>query len=257
MDEAQVTQTGDQANQQQSQSLGWRSALPDEWKEHEFVKDCAKPGDFVTKAHKIKTELDGLSEFKTQKDALEARLAKAIFKPGENARPEEIAAYRKSIGVPEKAEEYAFPEGDGVKHDPAMIAWAQKTFHEAGLSKEQATAIGSKWDGFIKGMVEAEEKMAEEAKVKNQEEFRKQFKTEDEYKAGTELSKRFWKKVTNTDFEKAFEEAEGWQVPLFMNFIFQTAKLTGEDTSPRGTPPEGQEVKIGMNYRSMDAFKGG
>mgnify|MGYP001588601234 FL=1 len=109
MPEGQVTQTGDQVSQTQSdtQSLGWRAALPDEFKDHEFVKTFQKPGDFVKSALEIKTEADGLK----------ARLANAVIKPGENASPAEITAYRLALGVPEKSTDYEFPKGEGLRDE--------------------------------------------------------------------------------------------------------------------------------------------
>lgn len=252
MADEQVIQQGDQASQQQQQQqspLGWRSALPDEFKEHDFVKSFQRPGDFVKSALEIKTE----------RDALKTKVEKAIFKPDEKAKPEEVSAYRKSMGIPEKAEEYEFPKDSGIEHDQVMETWAKSVFHEAGLSKSQASLIGQKWDGFIKGMVEAEEKAAEEIKTVNEKKFRDQFKNDDEHKAGMELARRFWKKITNTEFDEIYKDAEAWQVPMFMNFVFATAKAVGEDWSPKGGTARTGEQKVGIKYDKTDfsQFKGG
>ncbi len=249
-DEGQVTQTGDQvvADQQvQSQSLGWRAALPDEFKEHEFVKTFQKPGDFVKSALEIKTE----------RDSLKTKLNNTIPKLTDKSTPEEISAYRKSMGVPDKPEGYEFPKIGDVENSPEMVAWAQKTFHLAGLTKEQGSHIQKEWTSFVTGMVEAENKMAEEEKVENEKKFRAEFKTEEEYKTGYELTKRFWNKVMGTNFDEAYKEAEGWQVPVFMRALFVIAKKTGEDFSPPGGQSTGGQVKPGMIYDKTPAMRGG
>lgn len=245
MPEGQVNQTGDQGDQDfnNSDSLGWRAALPDEFKEHEYVKTFQKPGDFVKASLGIKTDYD----------ALKSKMDRAIFKPGDKATPEEISAYRKSMGVPEKPEEYEFPEGENLKNEPEMIDWFRGVALKSGLSKEQAKGISLEWNAFVQGMVAEEERLSQEAKKEAEQNFRKQFKTEDEYKSGRELAKRFWNRITNTDFDKVYEEAEAWQTPLFMSFIFNVAKAVGEDFTPQGShgrpvDPNSQEALIKAMY---------
>lgn len=242
MAEDQVIQPGgdqDQViqDQDQTKSLGWRAALPDEYKEHEFVKDAQKPGDFVKKA----------IETKTERDALKTKMEGAIFKPTDKSTPEEREAYRKAIGVPDKPEGYEFPQPEGQENDPTMVKWAQGVFHKYDLPKEAARGIGAEWNAFVTGMVEAEEKLAKDEMEANEKKFHEQFKSEDEYRAGYELSKRFWNKVTGTNFDEVYKEPEAWQVPVFMNFIFNVAKMTGEDTSPIGRS-SGEAKKEGMTY---------
>ncbi len=186
---------------------------------------------------------------------LQGDLKDRIKIPGEKATSEEVSAYRKVMGIPEKPTEYEFPKGDGIEHDEKMVSWAQGVFHEANLSKSQAVLIGQRWDGFIKGMVEAEDKMAEDTKVANEKKFREQFKSDEEHKAGMELSRRFWKKVTNTDFDEVYKESEAWQIPLFMNYVFNTAKLVGEDWTPKGGTGSTGEVKVGIVYDKTDFSK--
>ena len=241
------TQTG--AVTGQTQAPAWLAQLPADLKGNETFTKYQTIGD-LGKVHldllgKV-NELDG----KTAKMAeLEGKLANTIPKLPENPTKEQVEAFHQAIGRPGKPEEYEFPKDDGTEHSPEMISWAQKTFFEAGLSKQQGTILGKQWNGFIKGMVEAEEQESEKQKVENEKAFRAEFKTEDEYKAGYELTKRFWNKITKTNFDEAYKEADAWQVPMFMRFIFLVAKATGEDTSPQATQPQGGgEVIPGMIY---------
>jgi len=249
-DEGQVTQGGDQvvADQQaQSQSLGWRAALPDEFKEHEFVKTFQKPGDFVKSALEIKTD----------RDSIKTRLDNSIPKLNDKSTPEEVSTYHKAIGVPDKPEGYEFPQIEGKENSPEMVKWAQGIFHKYHVPKDAAKGIGQEWNSFVSGMVEAENKMAEEEKVENEKKFRAEFKTEEEYKAGRELTKRFWNKLMGTDFDEAYKEAEAWQVPVFMRALFVIAKKTGEDWSPSSAGGGGGEVKPAMIYDKTPSMKGG
>lgn len=233
----------------------WIAQLPDTLKGNEAFTTYKTIGD-LGKSHlelmgKVK-ELDGLS---AQNMELQEKMAGYIPKLSEKPTTEELTAYRKAMGVPDKPTEYEFVKGDGIEHDPKMIEWAQSVFHEAGLNKSQASLLGQKWDTFISEMAKAEEKMDEDTKTENEKKFREQFKTEEEYKAGKELAKRLWNKVTNTDFDAVYQEAETWQVPLFMNFIFNIAKVIGEDLSPEGKGSGTGEVRPQMNYSQSDMEK--
>ena len=80
-------------------------------------------------------------------DSMAAARAKTdgmIKVPGADAKAEEIAAYRKAIGVPEKPDEYGHALPEGVKDDQLnkeqLSAWKVR-LHAQGLSKPQAEAI--------------------------------------------------------------------------------------------------------------------
>lgn len=230
-----------QNNQTNSDSLGWRAALPDEYKNHDFVKTFTKPGDFVKSALEIKTERDGL---KTKMDG-------AIFKPGEGAKQEEISAFYKSLGVPEKSADYEFPKGEGVEHDENMISWARDTFHKANLTKDQAGVISQAWDGFIQGMANAKD----ESNKKAVEESTKQLKAEwgADYDKNLEFTKRGWKKFTDTEFDKFCEETGTGNHPLLIKFIHKIGKAMGEDFSPAGSQQRSWATKEGLIYNKSPA----
>lgn len=226
----------------------WRDQLPQDLRGNEvFTSFKGTLGDFA------KGHLDTLGRVKD----FEGKVANSIPKLSDKSTPEEISAYRKATGVPDKPEEYEFPQTEGTENSPEMIAWGQKTFHELGLPKDVAQKLGGKWNAFVAGMVEAESKMAEEEKVENEKKFRAEFKTEEEYKAGYKLTKRFWNKVMGTDFDEAYKEAEAWQVPVFMRALFIIAKKTGEDFSPPGGQSTGGEVKPEMIYDKTPSMRGG
>ena len=84
---------------------------------------------------------------KMLKDSMAAARAKTeglIKVPGADAKPEEIAAYRKAIGVPEKPDEYGHALPEGIKEEQLnkeqLAAWKGK-LHAAGIPKAQAETI--------------------------------------------------------------------------------------------------------------------
>src|SRR5687767_6715160 len=98
----------------------WRSDLPDDLKE--------TANRFTSKADAVRAIID------MRKRESQVRV------PGKDATPDQIAAYHKAIGVPEKPELYEFPdlpEGleltDQVKESRAE--WG-KRFHSLGINKE-------------------------------------------------------------------------------------------------------------------------
>lgn len=64
---------------------------------------------------------------------------KGVILPTPDAKPEEIAEFRKALGVPEKPEEYDWkaPEGGALTLDDAAMADIKKAFHGANMTKEQ------------------------------------------------------------------------------------------------------------------------
>ncbi|MDD2657200.1 MAG: hypothetical protein PHD04_00880 [Candidatus Pacebacteria bacterium] len=240
MEGDQVNPSGDQGNQNQnqdqSQSLGWRSALPDEYKEHEFVKSFTKPGDFVKSALEIKTE----------HDALKTKLDSAIFKPDDKATPEQREAFYRSLGKPEKPTEYEFPKVEGAEHDPAMVEWAQKTFHAANLNKEQAQAIATAWDGFLAGIVKADTEAREKSKAEAEATIKAELGAE--YNAATELCTRLLTKEAKPEELAHLKESGLGNDPIIIRLIYRLAKKTDEDVGIQGSGSKGEKPKAGFNY---------
>jgi hypothetical protein len=244
--EDQVTPQGDQGNAtDQNQSLGWRSALPDDQKEHEFVKTFTKPGDFVKSALEIKAD----------RDALKGKLDGAIFKPDDKATPEQREAYLTALGRPEKATEYAFPKTEGIERDPKFVEWAQNTFHKIGLPKEMGEQVAAQFDAFTLEVVKANQAAVEKAKT----EAETKLKTElgAEYPVAVELTKRFLTKYAKPEDMAFLDESGMGNHPALIRMIVDFAKKTGEDVGVPGAGYRGDAPKVGMNYTGMDQFKGG
>jgi hypothetical protein len=251
--EGQVNLEGNQGGQDELDggSLGWRAALPDEFKNHDLVKNYTKPGDFVKDAVGFKTELDSA---KTQ-------LESAIFKPGDNATDEEKNAFYKALGVPEKPADYEFDKTEGLDNDPKMIDWARGVFKQANLTKEQGKLISTAWNGFVKGIQEqtAEAEKAETQKVETaRQEAETKLKTEwgAEFDKNIEFTKRGFKKFSDEEFDAFVDRTGIGNDPLFIKMIFKMGKAMGEDWSPRGSDSLNKPKSSGFQYNMPD-FSGG
>lgn len=117
----------------------WRTGL--EGEHLEFAKRLASPHDAV-------------------KVALDLRKANSsmIRVPGEGASAEDIAKYRKTLGVPEKATDYKFDLGrEPNETDKPVIEAVSKVFHENGVPAPAATAVSKAITELAKAnIVEAE-----------------------------------------------------------------------------------------------------
>lgn len=236
MDNDQETPPGDQGNQELNQSLGWRAALSDQWKEHEFVKDIKKPTDFVEKAWNIKTE----------HDALKTKLEGAVFKPDDKATPEQVEQFHRTLGKPEKATDYEFPKGEGIEHDPRVIEWAQKTFLAANLSKGQAKIIGPAWDQFVTEMAKADNTAKEKARTDAENVIKAELGKD--YSVAVELTKRLLEKHGKPEEVAFLNESGLGNHPVLVRMIFDMAKKTGEDTGIVGARSHGTTPQKGFTY---------
>jgi hypothetical protein len=224
----------------------WREQLPADLKGNETFTSYKTLGDFG-KAHietvgKVK-ELEG--KVATIAD-LEGKLSGAIVKPGENATPEQIDAYHKSIGKPEKPTDYNFPVLEGMERDPKFTEWAQNTFHQIGIPKEMGEKVAAAYDAFGAALVKAQN----EAHQKENQEAEAKVKAElgDQYPVALELCKRMLADHATPE-EKAFlEKSDIGNNPILARILFKFAKKTGEDVGLQGGNSNRADLKPGIVY---------
>ncbi len=134
----QVNQDGDQ-----DQNLGWRAALPDEWKNHDFVKTYQKPGDFVKSAFEIAQDRDGLK----------AKRTNSIPNLTDQSTDAEKADYYVAIGRPDKPDDYNIIKPadlpDGIPYDPAFETAFKQFAHANNFSKQQAEEAYKWYYGLV------------------------------------------------------------------------------------------------------------
>lgn len=69
--------------------------------------------------------------------------------PQDNAKPEEIAAFNKAFGVPEKPEAYELVVPEKGAMPKEMLEGIKKVFHGAELSAKQAKKVSEGWNGLV------------------------------------------------------------------------------------------------------------
>lgn len=98
----------------------------------------------------------GNKELRRERDQLKS---KAVVPPGKDASEEEVAAFRKAIGVPDSPDKYEFPElpdeemTDEVK--ASREAWA-KVMHEHNVPADAAKALAERMQQSLQEKQEAQ-----------------------------------------------------------------------------------------------------
>jgi len=218
-----------------SQVTGIRAQFSDPLKNHEAFTGFQKADDLAN------AYLEVMGKAKDY----EGKLANSIPKLSDKATPEEITAFHKSLGVPDKATEYEFPKGDGIEHDPKMVEWAKNTFHEAKLNKEQASVMSKKWDAFMQELGVAQNAAVEEELSDADGKLKEEWKAE--YDVNIELSKRAFKHFANADL------GEFKAHPVLIKAFYAIGKAMGEDFSPKGTQTGGTKLPSGFVYDKSPA----
>jgi hypothetical protein len=75
--------------------------------------------------------------------------------PGADAKPEQVAEWRRMLGVPDKADDYKFDIPEGLKVDDAALAEVRGELHKAGLDPEQYASVMGLWANRTKAEMDA------------------------------------------------------------------------------------------------------
>ncbi len=242
MPEDQVTPPG---NQDQDQSLGWRAALPQEFKEHEFVKTFTKPGDFVKSALEIKAEHDNLK----------TKLEGAIFKPGENATDAEKADYYKALGRPEKPEGYEVKIPEGLPLDPGVVAWFQNTAFKRGLPKDVGEGLANDYFEKTKSDLLA----INDGRERQFQESNKSLKGEwkDQYQANLDLANTTARRIGGDEFMDYLKNSGVGLNVLMVKAFHKIGTMFSEAAFEKGGTPPKEPLKtpggeLRLTFPSMD-----
>lgn len=83
------------------------------------------------------------------------KAGRTIVVPDDKATPEQVAAFRAKLGVPEKADGYKLPIPEGG--DDAFAKTASAWFHEAGIPAKSAETLAAKWNDYATAVAQQQE----------------------------------------------------------------------------------------------------
>lgn len=87
------------------------------------------------------------------------KAGRTVVIPGDDATPEQRAAYNQKIGVPESVDGYKFALPEGM--DPAFSKVASKWFHDNGVPAKAAEGIVKEWNEYQGGLKSQQDKAFE------------------------------------------------------------------------------------------------
>lgn len=155
-------------------------------------------------ARKLAESSTDIDHFAKRTLEMRKKLSSAIVKPGEDAAPEDIAAYRKALGIPEEASAYEFPDlPEGVEMteevERSREVWAER-FHSldipAGAAKELARLVNEDSAAYQAAQIEADKAHADAAEAALRKEWRGA-----EYDLNIEHSKRAAAEIFGADLD--------------------------------------------------------
>jgi len=205
------------------QSLGWRAGLPKEYQNHEAFTRYGKVGDLAK-------DYLGLME----------RSQRSIVRPTQESTPEEWAAYRKAMGIPEKPDEY------GLEGAHPRVQNLRQAAHEAGMSVEQFKKflgrLGQDAQGYSKEQTESRQKKLAEM----DQALRKEWG--DKYDAQRELATRAYKTLVDEGTAQELASMGLLDNPHFIRMMAKAGGALGEGRFVRGGTAPAPERPFMVDY---------
>lgn len=209
-------------------------------------------------AEKFNTPADALKSY----SELEGRLGKSVVIPGRDAKPEEVAAFHKKLGVPESPDGYKFELPKDLPEELQSDEAAQastgeflKAMHEAGAPPAVVQSALSWYYGTLQAGMEA--RAAEQKKATEGADASLQKEWGDDYKANSAFAGRAAKEFGGDAFVEFAEtkEIEGVKVgdhPAFLRAFAEVGRKMGE-----GRPlVEGDSAEANTIQERIDQIHG-
>jgi hypothetical protein len=193
----------------------------------------------------LKTE-SKLTQFKSVDDLgksyleLERKLGKSIVMPGEGATAEDVAAFRKAIGTPEKPEDYKLEKVElpnNVELDGEWEKELRELAHKLNLSQAQ---LGGLHQWYFKNLASEMQVVKTTAEQAHQA-LRKEMGSE--YDAAKTYIKRAVDKFLTPEAELLFARSGLGNHPDILKLFLAIGKGMGEHLFAEGTPPPATETK--------------
>lgn len=155
------------------------SFVPEQFKQAPWVEN-------LRKAENPQFEL-----FKQYEEAQKLVGAKTLSAPTETSTPEEVAAWRKAVGVPEKFEDYKYNKPVFEGEDAKFGEYLSQNVDDAFLDKmkQEAHKLGMPGEMFSKLVESFDRNFVERAKEINGEAWQKQMQMDEDFEA---MGNRLW-----------------------------------------------------------------
>ena len=189
------------------------------------------------------------SKFKSFDDAvkaameLESKLGSVGAVPGENASPEEKAAFEleqdRKRGVPEKPEEYKLERVEGIEYDETADGEFRELAKKLRLTQEQAAGIfeyaGQKSLAIQQSIAE-QEAQAKAAKVEEYKSTEAAFRKEwgADFDKNLEITKRGFSTFVPPEFSQRIQKAGLGNDPDFLKLVYALGRTVQESPGVNG-----------------------
>lgn len=208
-----------------SQITDWRSSLPENLR-----------GEKVFESIKGKDLAEALPNLAQQFVHAQKMVgADKIVIPGKDATPEQVAEYRKKLGVPEKPEDYALALPEGLtedKVDKQFVDTWRKRLHAQGVPKAAAEAIIKDYlaDNVAKNA--ADTKAAEDQAKAWQLEMKTKFGSK--YDETVNMAQHALEHFKDEKLIEWLESTGAGNHPAVVEFFSKVGKLVSDDRVARG-----------------------
>ncbi|MGF1593963.1 MAG: hypothetical protein ACFCUW_11820, partial [Kiloniellaceae bacterium] len=176
--------------------------------------------------------------------ALQGRLGRSVVKPGPDAGPEEIAAYRRQLGVPARPEDYALKLPDdlpeALRDDPAAATLRQDfvtAMHGAGATPEVVQQALDWYHGNVAESLAQQQKAAGESRAEAEAALRREWGGDHERNlAFAQRAVRSFGDDSFVDFLES-REVEGVKLgdhPAFLRAFAAIGRAMAEDSPLAG-----------------------
>lgn len=188
-------------------------------------------------------ENKALAKYKDQKEALKGyvslsrKMGSAVFKPGEGATEEQLASWRKAIGVPEKPEEFGLKADEFDGFNPETLETIQGSAFKHGLPANGLKSVLKEVNERAKAQAEAFKKQIAE-KEKAYEEMVRTNAGADYEEIQKRVSSQFEKDPELDDYAKQVLRETGLAShPFIVNALDHRAKNAKGHSFQSGKPP--------------------
>lgn len=198
----------------------WLEQIETSLRGHEALKDVTDVN------HLTKTYITQREE----NASLKGKLETSIKLPGKDAKPEEMAAYRKAMEVPDKPEDYKLEKPqlpEGLPYDDSIEGWFKQTMHENNVAQ---SAVQKVFSGYINLMSEQYNAIQQHNKQYVDDlmlDVKKEWGAD--YAVNDELAKRGQKLLTDTATDSKFKEWLGKYAPEKNPMLYRLFSLVGKN----------------------------